>query len=367
LSLEAVAQSILDHAGQNSKHWNSDKNNNSSVNEIKDAILNQEVKIQERLYAEFFEFGPLNNLIKDSDVDEILIFESRNICYEKNGRIYVLEDNFLTSSTFLNFFEDVTKSFFKAISFNNPTGNGTWESFRVHVIAPPLTAFKHISLRRKGASKIKSLNTLKELNFLSKKSFEIVMEALIKKQNLLICGATSSGKTTFIQCLINEIKEERLILIEDSEELEPPNKLSTSLCCPTRQEQYSLNFTMKDLIKESLRMRPDRIILGEARSDEAKDFIQALSTGHKGCIASIHAASARDALLRLECLISQGAQGWSSRVIKNLIFNAIDKVIFVQKNSTGLRQLHQITELCSLETDSILTEDIYNAELENKT
>jgi pilus assembly protein CpaF len=137
--------------------------------------------------------------------------------------------------------------------------------------------------------------------------------------------------------------------------------MSTSLICPTRSEQYCLNFSMKDLVKESLRMRPDRIVLGEARSDEAKDFIQALSTGHKGCLSSIHASSTKDALTRLECLIAQGAPNWSTPVIRQLIATGVQWIIHVEKTKDGLREVKTISEITSLEHNGFLLQDLYSS------
>ncbi len=316
---------------------------------------------QVRLKKELNGLGPLESLIQNADIDEILVHGQNAISYELNGKLYALEDRFLSSSSYHRIFETITEGFFKSISYENPTGNGYWNGFRIHVIGPPIAKEIQLSMRRIGGQKIKSLKELADRDFISEIGLTLLYQAIEKKLNILICGATSSGKTTLIQCLINECKEDRLLILEDSEELMCPNTLSTALICPTRKEQYSINFTMKDLVKESLRMRPDRIVLGEARSDEAKDFVQALSTGHKGCISSIHASSCKDALTRLECLVSQGASQWSPNVIRQLISVGVNWVIHVEKNKSGKREVTTISEITSLEQNGFLLHDLYKS------
>lgn len=351
---------ILCFNKENLDHWTQSKSfeNHVSKNKIEDLIKRYPKIYRRRLWNEIFSCGPIEDLIKDPTVDEILILGHNNISYERSGQLKVHQDKFLSETSFLRFFDIIARDFFKSISFENPTGNGFWNDFRVHIIGPPLADQIQVSMRRIGGSKIKSLKQLLERDYLNQDAYDLLIRGLQGKKNILICGATSSGKTTLIQCLINECVNDRLILLEDSKELEVPNTLSTSLVCPTRTEQYCLNFTMKDLVKESLRMRPDRIVLGEARSDEAKDFIQALSTGHRGCIASIHSSCARYALIRFECLISQGAPTWSEQVIKQLIHSGIDWIVYVEKNKDGKRYLKTLSEITSLEPTGFLLQDL---------
>lgn len=361
-SLKKHYQNILEVLSQHQNHWASqsmDVHKNKESQLIEEQLQQFSDLDQIRLRQELYGLGPLENLISKADIDEILIHGQTAISYERQGQLYSLNDSFLSSSSFLRVFEMISNDFFKSISYENPTGNGYWKGFRVHVMAPPLSRDIQVSMRRIGGSKIKSLEQLAQLQFVAPSGLDIIFEALKMKKNILICGATSSGKTTFIQCLMNSCKEDRFVILEDSEELYLPNSLSTSLICPTRQEQYNLNFTMKDLVKESLRMRPDRIVLGEARSDEAKDYIQALSTGHKGCLASIHAASPKEALIRLECLISQGAPNWPPSTIRQLIASGLDLIIHVQKNNKGLRHIQTISEISSLEHNGILLHELY--------
>ncbi len=364
---------LLTFSSENQGHWMQRSNKtgdlkNKEINADKVDVKLFESELEKlpsetqlRLKNELVGLGPLENLVSNVDIDEILVHGQSSISYELNGKLKTFEDLFLSNSSYQRIFEQITEGFFKSISYENPTGNGYWNGFRIHVIGPPIASEVQLSMRRIGGNKIKSLQELADRDFIRQDGLDLLYKAIDKKLNLLICGATSSGKTTLIQCLINECKNDRLLILEDSEELICPNSLSTSLICPTRKEQYSVQFSMKDLVKESLRMRPDRIVLGEARSDEAKDFIQALSTGHKGCISSIHALSCKDALTRLECLISQGASQWSTHVIRQLISTGVNLVVHVHKNQSGKREISSICEITSLEQNGFLLHEHYSS------
>lgn len=353
---------VLCYASKEALQWSNHKNENAHREHnqqlIEDYLFNFDENIKKRLENEFFNFGPLQDLIFDEEINEILIHGMNAISFEKKGQLNTLDDGFLDLTSYQRIFELLTESFFKSINFENPTGNGYWKGFRVHVIGPPLTKQFEVSLRRIGGQKINRLQQLLDLETISASTLSILKDHLKWKSNILISGSTSSGKTTFIQCLMNEVCDERFVILEDSEELMAPNKISSNLLCPTRQEQYSIKFEMKDLVKESLRMRPDRIVLGEARSDEAKDFIQALSTGHRGSFASIHASSPREALTRLECLILQGAQNWPAETVKQVIYGAIDIIIQIKKLKSGQRKITSISKISSLDHNTFLIDEL---------
>lgn len=365
VALRAHYASLLQQLSKSQNHWTSKPpeidQSEVDLETVQNYLKELSDKSQMRILKELKGLGPIEDLVGDLDVDEILVHGMNSISYEKSGRLQRHCDGFLSETSFQRIFEIISYGFFKSISYENPTGNGFWEGFRIHVIGPPLSKDLQISMRRIGGQKIKSLKDLRKRNFVNDQGLELLHKALEQKHNILICGATSSGKTTFIQCLINQCCDDRFVILEDSEELMLPNSMSTALICPTRTEQYCVSFTMKDLVKESLRMRPDRIVLGEARSDEAKDYIQALSTGHRGCIASIHASSTKDALIRLECLISQGAPNWSTHVIRQSIASGIKWVIHVEKNEDGLREIKTISEITSVEHTGLLLHDLYTA------
>lgn len=334
-------------------------NHTSLSTKIENLLRTENTNIKNRIINEFIGFGPLQDLLEDEAINEILIMGPKNIVYEKQGQLFLYHDCFLSEHSFLRIVDKLAKNFFKAISFENPTGNGHWRDYRVHIIAPPLSSVYNISLRKKAGFKLNSLEKLLTLKTMTQQEFDFLQNALVSRKNILVSGATSSGKTTFIQCLINDVSTERCLILEDTQELDLPNPYSTRLVCPARDEQYQISFSMQDLVKEALRMRPDRIILGEARGSEAKDYIQALSTGHRGCVASLHAANTKEALFRLECLILQGSPQWSTKVVRQLIASGIDIVVQLKRTKNGHRQITEMVKICGLEEEGLLLEPVF--------
>ncbi|MCO5114547.1 MAG: Flp pilus assembly complex ATPase component TadA [Bdellovibrionaceae bacterium] len=351
-------QKFTDFLGTRNEFYSSERKTLEVAELIPLALEGESPELQNRILSEFNGMGPLESLLQRPDIDEIIVMGHDKIIYEAQGVLYPHSDIFLSERSFMRVLDVVSKSFFKAISYENPTGNGHWDHYRVHIIAPPLSPVYNLSLRKKGATKIKSLEQLIERQALTPPQSEVLQQLLVEKKNILVSGATSSGKTTFIQCMLNTLNHDRCLIIEDAQELDLPNTFSTRLLCPTREEQYGLSMSMSDLVKESLRMRPDRLILGEARGSEAKDYIQALSTGHRGCIASIHAAHPQEALLRLECLILQGAPEWSTKVVHQLMHSSIDYVIQLNKDITGRRHVQDIQRVSCLEEGHISLESL---------
>ena len=184
--------------------------------------------------------------------------------------------------------------------------------------------------------------------FITPAQNKIVEAILDKKNNFLVIGITGSGKISFMQALINKINTERLVIIEDTQELQLPGTLSVSLLTRQDPAQTVADILMDDLIKRALRLRPDRLIVGEIRGKEATALLQALATGHDGSFGSLHARSAPEALLRLEMLIQMGAPQWHLNSIRKLIAMTV-QYIFVVEKCQGGRKLKAIYEICSLE------------------
>lgn len=179
-----------------------------------------------------------------------------------------------------------------------------------------------------------------------------------EKKNILLVGPTSSGKTTCLQALLSLVEsDERCILIEDTKELTPPNAVSISLLAREFSFGTIQAVTLEDLIKRAMRLRPDRLIIGEVRGSEAYSLLLALSTGHKGSLSSLHASSAKQALLRLEMLVQLGAPDWEIRSIRRLMTLSLDCLLVVEQTPQG-RKLKELCEIKSLEESGIILERI---------
>src|SRR5690606_28842673 len=210
---------------------------------------------------------------------------------------------------------------------------------------------------RKHRSKQWTTDELVLNNSITEAQLRFVQIAIKERKNFLVVGATGTGKTTFLNCCLSLISQnERIIIIEDTPELLVPNSLSSKLL--TRKDSQGLltPIELTDLIKESLRMRPDRLVLGEVRGPEAKDLLLALSTGHEGSIGTLHAVSAQEALIRLEMLIQLGAPQWNLDAIRRLIYFSLDYIICLERDQTGRRSVNSIYKLSGLESFGFLIE-----------
>lgn len=324
------------------------------------SILEQQIScpsIQRRLKEEFLGCGPLYSLVNDTNITEIILNGMHQVFFEKEGQIYHHKDTFLSSWTFENFIHRLLSQSKQALTIEKPFIDGKWGLFRFHIITSPITPdYTHITMR-KHAKNSWTLTTLSSYQWAPDSALKIIRKLIQQKMNLLICGSTSSGKTSFLQACLNEIpKNERVISIEDTDELSPANPVSVKLL--TRTGISSLpNINTSCLVKQSLRMRPDRIVMGEVRGDEAKDLMLALATGHAGSMGTIHASSHKQALARLE-LLAKGNTSWSSYSIQELIYLSIQVVIVLEKNHLK-RQLKSIHQITGLEETGFLFETLF--------
>ena len=311
--------------------------------EEKTKPLNKEEQI--RVKNELFGFGPLAPLMEDEGIFDIMVQGSQSIFYENPKGMERLEDCFLTDHSFKNFCERVMKESQLLINKKDPFANGKIGDFRIHMIMPPITSQITITLRKHG-TQIRPLDRLKKEAFMDHAQHLWFKKLLEDQCNFLVIGPTGSGKTTFLNSLIHEIhKDQRLIIIEDTDEIQVQNPLTSKLLarelCPGSLTPVS----MSDLVKQSLRMRPDRLVIGEVRGSEAKDLLQALATGHRGSMGTLHAQSAKQALLRLEMLIQMGSPQWSLHSIRQLILMSLDYLIVLKDNrlQKGIKEICKIT------------------------
>ena len=314
---------------------------------------------QKRILSEFSGYGPLASVLKDEAISEILINGPKNIFFEKKGRLLKLEDHFLSSLTFNNMVEKVSSQAGLSLNLKRPFDEGKWGPFRIHILRPPLVKEDfHLALRRQIFSHF-TLKKLEELDWAPPEAFQILKRIIDDKKNFLIVGSTSSGKTSALNACLNECDEfERVICLEDTDEITLPNKVSAKLLTLKNPEQGGDFISLQTLTKQSLRLRPDRIVMGEVRGEEAKDLILALSSGHKGSIGTLHATDHKQALWRLETLIQMGAPQWQSFTVKQLIFSSL-QVILVLEKKEGIRVLKGIYQISSLESSGFLFETLW--------
>lgn len=337
--------------------YETQQNSDFFKNTFKEEIIHFPDLDEKRMWCEFFEHGPLNSLIANPDVTEILVNSPNSIWYEINGRLMPLNDRFYHEVTFKNFIDRLSIESKLNINIENPAAYGEWKKFRVTLVHSSITKdFPGVSLRRLAPSSW-SIEDMMKNNWSSREDLEILKKIIQTNKNILVVGSTGAGKTSLINALIKEIpKNERIITIEDTPELTPQSDSALQLL--TQNQSLEKCITSNDLLKYSLRLRPDRIIMGEIRGEEAKDFILTLSTGHAGSMSTLHADNPHQALFRLEMLVQMGAPQWSLQTIRRMIWLSLNYIVCCHKDTLGQRRLKGIYKITSLEETGFLLEQV---------
>lgn len=303
-----------------------------------------------RVKKEVLHLGPIEEIFYDKNINEIVINHPDQIYIEKNNQWQKHNDTFLSEQSFYNFVSKIAEESKAQVNLNQPCNNGNYKGCRVHVIIPPLSQqYPCISIRKHPKTPW-TFEQLKKNNENASSLLSQIEKLVGMKKNILIVGPTGSGKTTLLNACLQSIStNERIISIEDTQELIMPHDLCTSLLTRHDLQSQLKDFNQEDLLFESLRMRPDRIVMGEIRGREAKDYLLALATGHKGCMATLHADDARQALWRLEMLVQMGAPQWSLDTIRRLIFLSIHAIVVLnhqsQQDGRSVKGVYQISSL----------------------
>lgn len=318
---------------------------------------NVESDVQKRVRVEMESWGPLCEPMADESITEIIVNSPTSIWIEKDGRLHRHPDSFFSELSFRNCLDRICHEAKTHITTEYPCADGSFQDFRLSLIGADLTnSSAHFSLRRHPKNPWTFLK-LAEKEWCSQKDLNLFQQIMEQRKNFLVVGATGSGKTSVLNSFLNLLPEnERVVVIEDTSEIALPNKASMKLL--TREDPQGVlpNIDQTQLVKRSLRLRPDRIVMGEVRGSEAKDFLMALATGHAGSFGTLHAQDAGQALIRLEMLIQMGAPQWSLSAIRRLIQLSLDYVIVTGKDKSGRRCFKGAYRLCSLEENGILLE-----------
>ena len=332
--------------------------------------IQQRISIVQQIFSSIRGFGLLDSIMSDDSITEVLINGHEHIFIEKNGKLQKLDKQFESQRRLEDVIQRIVALAGREVNQANPICDTRLpDGSRVNVVLPPLALCGPTVTIRKFS---KTPMTIEKLISYGSLTQEIAdkLELLVRaKYNIFICGGTGSGKTTFLNALSNYIpRDERVITIEDSAELQIAN-IDNLVSLETRNANASGvgQVTIRDLIKSSLRMRPERIVVGEVRGAEALDMLQAMNTGHDGSLSTGHANSTHDMLSRLETMVLQGAAGLPLEAIRQQIASAVDIIIHLSRLRDKSRKTMEITEVLGYEDGQIQLNPLYRFEEDEKS
>jgi pilus assembly protein CpaF len=318
-------------------------------------------QIQTDVLNELFGLGPLEPLLADKTISDILVNGWRSVYIERRGKLEKVDVTFRNDAHLLQIIDRIVSRIGRRVDESSPMVDARLlDGSRVNAIIPPLALDGPVlSIRRFGADPLQ-IKDLLEYKALTPQLVQI-MEACVKSRlNILISGGTGAGKTTMMNCLSSFIPHsERLVTIEDSAELllQQPHVVRLETRPPNIEGKGEI--TQRSLLRNALRMRPDRIIVGEVRGDEAVDMLQAMNTGHDGGMTTIHANTPRDALSRLETMIAMANLRISDKAMRQQISSAINLVVQVSRMGDGSRKAVSVSEIIGMEGEVITMQEIY--------
>ncbi len=313
---------------------------------------------------ELFGLGPLEPLLADGTISDILVNSHSTIYVERRGKLEATNVTFKDDEHLMRVIERIVSSVGRRIDESSPMVDARLrDGSRVNAIIPPLSIDGPVlSIRRFGTEPLR-MNALIENNALTKDIADMLQMCVGARLNVLISGGTGAGKTTLLNALSAYIPEnERIVTIEDSAELQlqQPHVVRLETRPPNIEGRGEV--TQRDLVRNALRMRPDRIVIGEVRGGEAIDMLQAMNTGHDGSLTTIHANTPRDALARLETMIQMTGMRLSDRAMRQQVAAAINLVVQVARLSDGTRRLTSISEITGMEGETITMQEIFQYE-----
>ncbi len=324
--------------------------------------IDQRVSIVQQVYSSIRGFGLLDSIISDDTITEVMINGPENIFIEQNGRLIRLDKQFESQRRLEDIIQRIVGLAGREVNQANPICDTRLpDGSRVNVVLPPIALCGPTITIRKFSKTPMTVEKLIEYGSLTKEIAEKLKLLVQSKYNIFISGGTGSGKTTFLNALSNYIpKDERVITIEDSAELQITG-IENLVSLETRNANASGagQITIRDLIKSSLRMRPERIVVGEVRSGEALDMLQAMNTGHDGSLSTGHANSTEDMLSRLETMVLQGSAGLPLEAIRQQIASAVDIIIHLSRLRDKSRKTMEITEVVGYENGRIVLNPLY--------
>lgn len=344
-----------------------------TIKEMYDAILQEESIILGRrerdalfevVVAEILGLGPLEPLLADESITEVMVNGAKKIFVERNGTIQRVNITFESDEHLMRIIERIVAPLGRRIDESSPTVDARLkDGSRVNAVIPPISLQGPILTIRKFFKRPLTVEDLIRFGTVNEEAVEFLRASVIAAVNIIVSGGTGTGKTTFLNVLSSYIPaEDRIITIENAAELQLRQEHVVTLESRPPNVEGKGEISIRDLVINALRMRPDRIVVGECRGGEALDMLQAMNTGHEGSMTTLHANNTRDSLSRLETMVLMAGMELPHRAIREQVAAAIDMIVQLERLRDGSRRVVSITEVQGMEGDVITTADIFKFE-----
>ncbi len=344
-----------------------------TIREMYEAILEEEhivlsrverERLFEQIVAEILGLGPIEPLLSDEKITEIMVNGPKNVFVERGGRVERANVTFESSDHLMRIIERIVAPLGRRIDESSPTVDARLkDGSRVNAVIPPISLVGPVLTIRKFFKIPLSIEDLIRFGSVTEECVEFMRACVISALNVIVSGGTGTGKTTFLNILSSFIPaEDRIVTIENAAELQLRQEHVVTLESRPPNIEGKGEVSIRDLVINSLRMRPDRIVVGECRGGEALDMLQAMNTGHDGSMTTLHANNTREALSRLETMVLMAGMELPHRAIREQIAAAVDVIVQLERMRDGSRRVVAVTEVQGMEGDVVTTADIFKFE-----
>ena len=311
--------------------------------------------------------GPLERLLADETVSEIMVNGHDDVWVERGGRLYETDVRFADDNHLRRIINKIVGQIGRRVDESSPMVDARLpDGSRVNAIIPPLSLSGALLTIRKFSRQRITLDDMVRLGTLTDEAVGFIRQCVSGQLNILVSGGTGTGKTTMLNAMSSEIgSDQRIVTIEDAAELRLDQRHVLRLESRPSNIEGEGEVNIRELVRNALRMRPDRIIVGEVRGEEALDMLQAMNTGHDGSLSTIHANSTRDALSRLETMVLMAGYDLPMRAIRQQVASALDLIVQVERMKDGVRRVTAISEVQRMEGDMITMQDLYVFQVED--
>jgi pilus assembly protein CpaF len=313
--------------------------------------------------------GPLERLLADESVTEIMVNGPHDVWVERQGRLYETTVRFGDDSHLRRIINKMVAQVGRRIDESSPMVDARLpDGSRVNAVIPPLSLSGPLVTIRKFSKRRLELTDMVRLGTLSTETVEFLQRCVVAELNVLVSGGTGTGKTTLLNALSTAIPDaDRIVTIEDAAELRLNQRHVLRLEARPKNIEGEGEIPIRELVRNSLRMRPDRIIVGEVRGAEALDMLQAMNTGHDGSLCTVHANTPRDALARIETMVLMAGYDLPMRAIRQQVCSALDLIVHLERLEDGTRRVTAITEVGRMESDVVTLQDLFEFKVERVT